>query len=221
MLVSKKRDNSIQPPQLFLDGVALARVYSYKYLGITLTSNLSWSPHIINCCNKTRRLIGLLYRQFYENATTPTMLKLYCSFIRPHLEYAAIVWNPALKGDIESLENVQKFALRVCMKSWNSPYEELLTSAKLPSLQDRRTVASLCHLFKIVKGLTDFPDAPVHAMIHNYDTRLSDKSLFTVPQCRTNAYQHSFFPSTLTNWNSLPREASQTNTIVAFKRHIS
>ena len=199
MLVTKKRDNLIQPLQLCLDGVPLTRVYSYKYLGITLTSNLSWSPHIINCCNKTRRLIGLLYRQFYENATSPTLLKLYCNFIRPHLEYAAIVWNSAQKGDIESLENVQKFALRVCMKLWNTAYDELLTSAKLPSLQDRRTVASLCHLFKIVKGLTDFPDAPVHTKTHNYDTRLFDKPLFTVPQCRTNAYRHSFFPNTLTN----------------------
>ena len=179
-----------------MEYVPLTRVYSYKYLGITLTSNLSWSPHI-NCCNKTRRLIGLLYRQFYENATSPTLLKLYCSFIRPHLEYAAIIWNPALKGNIESLENVQKFALWVCMKSWNTVYDELLTSAKLPSLQDRRTVASLCHLFKIVKGLTDFPDAPVHAKTHNYDTRLSDKSLFIVPQYRTNAYQTLFFQAHL------------------------
>ena len=65
----------------------------------------------MNCCNKTRRLVGLLYRQFYKNATSPTLLKLYCSFIRPHLEYAAIVWNPALKEDVESLKNVQKFAL--------------------------------------------------------------------------------------------------------------
>ena len=220
MLVTKKRDSSIQPPQLFLDGVALARVHSYKYLGITLTSNLSWSSHIRNCCNKTRKLIGLLYRQFYENATSPTLVKLYCSFIRPHLEYAAIVWNPLLKGDIDSLENVQKFALRVCLKSWNSTYEELLMTTKLPSLQDRRTIASLCHLFKIVKGFTDFPNAPVHTMTHSYDTRSSNKPLFIVPQCRTNAYQHSFFPSTLANWNSLPREASQTNTIAAFKGHI-
>ena len=33
------------------------------------------------------------------------------SFIRPHLDYASIVWNPHLKGEVESLENVQKFAL--------------------------------------------------------------------------------------------------------------
>ena len=148
-------------------------MHSYKYLGITLTSNLCWSPHVMNCCNKARRLVGLLYRQFYENATSPTLLKLYCSFIRPHLEYAAIAWNPALKGDIKLLENVQKFALRVCMKSWNSTYQELLTCAKLASLQDRRTRASLCHLFEIINNLTDFPDAPVYTLSHNYDTRSS------------------------------------------------
>ena len=71
----------------------------------------------MNCCNKARRLVGLLYGQFYENVTSLTLLKLYSSFIRPHLEYAPIVWNPALKGDIGLLENVQKFALRACMKS--------------------------------------------------------------------------------------------------------
>ena len=149
------------------------------------------------------------------------MLKLYCSFIRSHMEYAAIVWNPALKGDIESLENVQIFALRVCMKSWNTAYDKPLTSAKLPSLQDRQTVASLCHLFKIVRGLMDFPDTPVHAMTHNYDTRLSDKPPLLYLSVELTPTNTLFFPSILTNWNSLPREASQTNTIAAVKRHIS
>ena len=33
------------------------------------------------------------------------------NFIRPHLDYTSIAWNPHLKGEIESLENVQKVAL--------------------------------------------------------------------------------------------------------------
>ena len=36
------------------------------------------------------------------------MVKLYITFIRPHLEYACTVWSPYLQKDIQALENVQK-----------------------------------------------------------------------------------------------------------------
>ena len=91
MFISRKKSKTLPPPQLTLNGTILNRVNNYKYLGITLTSDLSWLPHISNCCNKTRRLIGLLYRQFQQHASSPTLLRLYISFIRPHLEYTSIV----------------------------------------------------------------------------------------------------------------------------------
>ena len=111
MFISKKKSKSIPTPQLTLDGTILNRVKCY--LDITVTSDLSWSLHISNCCNKTRRLVGLLYRRFQQNSCPTTLLRLYCSFIRPHLEYASIVWNTCRKGEIAKLEKVQK----------NSPYE--------------------------------------------------------------------------------------------------
>ena len=55
--------------------------------------------------------------------------QLYTSFIRPHLEYACIAWDPFLKKDITALEDVQKFALRLCTKSWDQDYQTLLTGA--------------------------------------------------------------------------------------------
>ena len=85
MFISRKKSKTLPPPQLTLNGTILNRVNNYKYLGITLTSDLSWLPHISNCCNKTRRLIDLLYRQFQQHASSPTLLRLYISFIRPHL----------------------------------------------------------------------------------------------------------------------------------------
>ena len=152
--------NSLQLPQLTLNGTLLTRVNRYKYLGITITSDLSWSLHISgNCCNKTRKLIGLLYRRFHQHASPSTLIRLYSSFIRPHLEYASIVWNPSLKSDIDKLEDVQKFALRVCFKSWDSSYDDLLVKSRLLPLESRRLQFSLCHLFKILRGLTDLNES--------------------------------------------------------------
>ena len=39
-------------------------------------------------------------------------LKLYKQLVRPHLEYAAIMWNPHFKRDIHLIERVQKRATR-------------------------------------------------------------------------------------------------------------
>jgi len=37
-----------------------------------------------------------------------TFILLYKAMVRPHLEYANSVWCPYKKGDIESIEKVQK-----------------------------------------------------------------------------------------------------------------
>ena len=137
LLISRKKLHSIPPPPLTLNGSPLTRVTSYRYLGVLITSDLLWSDHITTVCNKTRKLIGVLYRSFYKHSSASTLLKLYSSFIRPHLEYATAVWDPFLKKDIDLLEDVQKFGLRVCTKTWNGDYEELLVQSNLPTLQAR------------------------------------------------------------------------------------
>ena len=85
MVITRSRTH--QCPQLFLAGQPLECVQSYKYLGVIITSNLSWLEHIQSICNKSRKLVGLLYRQFYLNADSDTLRQFYLSCIRPHLEY--------------------------------------------------------------------------------------------------------------------------------------
>ena len=104
---------------LHLYGQPLERVFEYKYLGVILSANLSWTPHIDKIIAKTRKIIGMLYRQFYRWSNPEVLTKLYTTIVRPHLEYAAPVWSPELVKDICKLENVQKFALRVRTKQWD------------------------------------------------------------------------------------------------------
>ena len=105
--------------------------------------------------------MGLLYRRFYHHSDLHTLLRLYCSFIRPHLEYTSIDWSPYLTKDISAIEKVQQFALRVCQKNWYLSYEDVLNLTSLTTLETRREHAGLCFLYNIVHHSMDFADAPV------------------------------------------------------------
>ena len=74
----------------------------------------------------------MLYRQFYAWADTSTMLRIYVTCIRPHLEYACQLWDPY------TLESVQKFACKVCLKQWDMNYESMLEQLDLTPLSQRR-----------------------------------------------------------------------------------
>ena len=71
----------------------------YKYLRVTITDDLSWTAHVNIIASKSRKLTGLLYRQFYPWSSSPALLKLYTTLVRPHLEYAAPVWSPHFTKD--------------------------------------------------------------------------------------------------------------------------
>ena len=205
---------------LYIEGVPLPYVDSVKYLGVLITSNLSWSQHISNLHLKVRRLIGVLYRKFYKNATSSTLLQLYISFIRPHLEYCSAVWDPYLAKDVELLEKTQKFGLKVCLKDWSSDYTSLLSSANIHPLSMRRSQARLSHMYKIMYKLTDFPNVPIDLRSFHYNSR-SNNSMAIIPfQCRSSQFLNSFFPKTAAQWNSLSKSMVSQNSITSFKHAI-
>ena len=58
---------------------------------------------------------------------------------------AGVVWDPALLKTLLLFENVQKFALRVCSKQWDSSYDALLNVLTVPTLSSRRKTQKLVH----------------------------------------------------------------------------
>ena len=89
MLVSHKREHTLPDPVIYLYGLPLESVSTFKYLGVLLTSDLSWFGHVNNACTKAKQLISLIYRRFYKYSITQTLRQLYLALMRPHLEYAA------------------------------------------------------------------------------------------------------------------------------------
>ena len=219
MLLSRKRNPTIPTPML-LNGEV---VNSYKYLGFVITSDLSWSSHINYICSKAKKTLGMLYRQFSNHSSEPAMIRLYLTLVRPVLEYGAEVWHPHLFKDIQALENVQKFALRICSKQWQMSYPDLLNHDhfQISTLENRRLFLSLCTFFKIVNKINYFLPAliPTHTPLSVL--RSSNPYNYSISFSCTTRYSNSFILRTSKLWNNLPVDIKSCTNFGQFKNLIS
>ena len=220
MVISKRKSRAIPCQTMMLYNKPMDKVSSYKYLGVTICNDLAWSTHIDKIASKTRQLIGMLYRRFYKWSSSNALLQLYLSLIRPHLEYATQVWSPHQLKDIQKLEAVQKFALKVCLKRWDSSYSELLDLSGIPKLADRRKLLCLTYFYKAVNGHVTLPDGIIVPRVCVHNTRSSSRATYVQPFASTNTYQHSFFSSTISLWNSLPQSVTSAPSVQSFKRSL-
>ena len=118
------------------------------------------------------------------------------------------MWSPYTQRDKDLLENVQKFALRMSFRQWNASYPELLNLCNISTLREHRLYLSLCLMYKITHSQVHFP--PDIFIPKSPGTLRSTNILssYVQPFARTNAYLHSYVPSTISSWNSLPTEVT-------------
>ena len=163
--------------------------------------------------------MGLLHIQFSVNTNSCTLTKLYLNLIRPHLEYGAKAWHPYLSKDIQAIQNVQKFALRICSRNWNLSYWELLDMFQLPSLENRRLYLSLSTFYKIIYNLVSFPPHHLPTPYSFASSRHNHQCQYHTSLAHSNQLKHSFLRTYILLWNNLPIDSVNCTMYVAFKSH--
>ena len=77
----------------FLHDTMLDIVSSAKYLGVTISDDLSWSTHIDNITKSANKTLGFLKRNIrVHNKDLKSVA--YRTLVRPQLEYASTVCPP-------------------------------------------------------------------------------------------------------------------------------
>ena len=121
-------------------------------------------------------------------------------------------------SEIACVQNVQHFALKVCLHQWNSIYSDCLHAVHLPSLSARYALAKLTLLYKIKNSLVFFPSGYIHpAHVSAYALRHQHSSNIFIPFFRTESGLNSFLPSAAALWNSLPSHIQDLNSLFSFK----
>lgn len=169
-----------------------------KLLGVVISSDLKWNSHVDYVHKKAaKRLYGL--RLLQRNALpAEVLLSVYCTYIRPIVEYACEAWHFNLPQYLsDQIENIQKRALRIIFPALK--YIDSMSRAKLTTLHERRSV--LCNRF--FSNMIS-PSHKLNALVppRNVLTyNLRTHATLLEPKCRTDRFSNSFVPAATRVYN--------------------
>ena len=142
----------------YLHGQVLEAVTSARYLGIDISSGLSWNSHIDRITGIANNTLGFLKRNI-KTKLSEVRETAYNTLVRPKLEYASPIWDPHTKDKISQIEKVQRRAARWTTSSYDyrCSVTSMIENLGWRTLEQRRSDARLCLFYRIVYGLVAVP----------------------------------------------------------------
>ena len=200
------------------ESTELAITTSEKDIGVTFTSEMNFNVHINNVVKKGNQMAGLIKRTF-TYLDSDMFVKLYKSVVRPHLEYANVIWHPMLKGHQTMIENVQRRATKMVDSLKNLSYVDRLKQLNLPSIKYRQMRGDLIQTYKIIHNIDNLDKDSFFRLNPSNNTRNSHLKLekeFSKSSTRSN-----FLSNRIKNlWNGLPERVKAAEDLNTFKNLI-
>lgn len=200
-----------------LNSVPLLEVDEARDLGILITYNLKWETHIQTIVKKSNSMLYLINKSF-PCVNPATMLNIYKTYVRPILEFAAVIHSPAYLKDILLLESVQRRFTKRLPGLFNLTYDARLKTLNLMSLEQRRLRGDLIDCYKWVhnKYRSNVPLFTPTLAVH---LRGHSKKL-SVITCRTDVRKYFFCARIISKWNALPGKCIDSISVSAFKHSL-
>ena len=217
IIFSRKTSKKNHPGLMFNNNIVNLTT-NHKHLGMIFDSMLSFGDHVKSVLKIISKTVGLL-RKFQGILPRTSLITIYKSFARPHLDYGDIIYDQAFNQPfhqrIESIQYNAAIAITGAIRGTSS--EKLYQELGLESLRSRRWLRKLCLFYKTYKNKSPylydlFPDR-----VKFYSTRSSQINNISNIKTRSNFFRNSFFPSTITEWNKLDRDIRNSDSLNIFK----
>ena len=143
---------------------------------------------------QTKVIVQCKQRKLYNVLLRNSLITIYKSFIWPHLDYGAIIFDqPEKESFLKKIECVQcNAALAITGVIPSTSREKLYKGLGLETLKSRRWLKKLCCFYKIKNnGIPSYLVELIPSEFHSYNTR-NTKNITTYSY-RTDAFKY-FFP---------------------------
>jgi hypothetical protein len=182
----------------------IPRVSTIRDLGVILDSKLNFISHMDYMISKALKMLGFTLRISKPFKNPHSIIILFNCFIRNHLEFASVIWNPHYKSHIGRIESIQKKLLKVLTYRCNVGrlnYSSACVKFNLPPLEARRDYLDVLFIFKILNNFID--SISLLSCVHFRVPRGSSRSTvpFFIDFSRTNYIKYSYFRRVLHFYN--------------------
>ena len=200
---------------------SLEPTHQLRDLGVLVSSNLSWLPHIRSITDKARQKASWVLSVFHTRSPA-NMLTLYKSMVRSMVEYCCPLWNPTKTSDIQELESVQKTFIARIAGMCDIHYWDCLIHLSLMSLQRRRERFIILHMWKLLNNITS------NDLNIQFVTRPRFGNLAIIPSARKNStaanqslFDNSFAVQGPKLWNAIPYHLNVIQDLQQFKDRLT
>lgn len=206
-------------PSYHIGITSLPVVTNCMDLGVSLDDRLSFSPHVSKIVAKASCRAKLILKCF-RSRDSQLLVRAFCTFVRPLLEFSSIIWSPYTVIEINRIESVQRSFTKAVKNLRFSTYKERLVNLCLDSLQCRRVKADLVFCYKLIHGLVDITSAKFITLSCN--THLRGNQFKLVKPRFTSVRDANFFVNRVINiWNCLPDSIVTAESVSCFKRRLN
>lgn len=217
MVVTTRRLNN-NGGVVWMDGQAVERVQSIKYLGVMLDEKLNFNEHIDYTIRKAARKFGVMCR-ISRYLTADAKVEVYNSLIAPHFDYCASILFLATQRQLKRMQVLQNKVMRLILRCERlTPRRSMLDCLQWMSVKQRIDYNTLVFVFRVKKGMVPqylTGEVRYGRDIHRHDTRGADD--LRLQMCRKTCTQNSLFYKGFKLYNELPEAAKSANDINEFK----
>ena len=206
-------------PVLTFDNSPVTKTTHHKHLGLILDEKLNFKEHLKEKMSKAYKGIAAL-RKLQNIIPRNSLLTIYKSFIRPHLDYDDIIYHQLNNGSFcQKIESVQyQAAIATTGAIYGTSQTKLCKELGIESMKLRQWFRRLCYFFKIQSsGLPQYLNDLIPKPSLRYSTRFSPLPNFKV---RTELFRNSFFPYTVNEWNNLDNIIKSSESYSLFRKKI-
>ena len=212
---------------LIVINVSIPRTRSISDLGVTYSSDFSFSDHIHSTVLKANRLLGFIYRSSKSHFNLNSLKILFESLVVPILTYASVIWSPYTDKESKLLEGVyHRFLRYLCYLSGHPmdfkdhDYSFAIHQFKIPSIQNLHDYYDFLTVFKTINDITKVSRLKELFTRRTLSYNIREPRILEEYHFKSDFLHHSSIPRTIRKWNKLPSEMRSLNSVGIFKSSI-